>query len=53
MLAIQDVGISALLLPADRGICGVGVHGLRGRDILELDGCESYVLLRAGVCSEE
>ena len=39
--------------PAGRRHGGDGVHGLRGWDILELDGCGSCALLRAGVCSSE
>ncbi len=40
-------------IPAGRRHGGVGVHGLRGRDILELDGCGLCVLQRASVCSSE
>ena len=39
--------------PAGRGLGGIVVHGLRGRDILELDGCWPRVLLRDVVCLEE
>ncbi len=33
--------------PAGRGFGGVSVHGLCGRDILELDGCGSCALNEA------
>ncbi len=40
-------------VPAGRRHGGDGVHGLRGRDILELDGCGSCTLLCDVVCLSE
>ena len=42
----------ASALQLGRGLCGVVVQGLCGRDILELDGCGSCVLWSASVCFE-
>ena len=42
----------ASALHLGRGLSSVGVYGLCGRDILELDGCGSCVLWSASVCFE-
>jgi hypothetical protein len=49
-LPLQDSCFTVELeLSAGRRIGGVVVHGLRGRDILELDGCGPCVLISCGV----